>query len=135
MFWSLKIEIETINLIVSRNRPMMISRLEEYFREKLITVQSKRLIEELKTFIWKGHKAEASEGYNDDLVMAFCIGIWIRDTALRIQQENLARTKATLMNFRQVGAESVYIKSVGPPQNPFIMNLGGGKVEKLDWLL
>lgn len=37
------------------------------------------------TFIWNNGRAEAMRGYNDDLVMALAIGLWVRDTALRLR--------------------------------------------------
>jgi hypothetical protein len=38
----------------------------------------------MKTFIWKYGRAEAQQGYNDDLVMSFGMGLYVRDTALKI---------------------------------------------------
>ena len=32
-------------------------------------------------------------GYNDDLVMSFAIGLWVRDTALRLQTQGIELTK------------------------------------------
>ena len=68
----------------SKTRPLIVSKLDEYFREKAVTVRSNRLIDELFTFIFMNGRAEAMKGYNDDLVMAFSIGLWVRDTALRL---------------------------------------------------
>jgi hypothetical protein len=51
----------------SRTRPLIISKLEEYVREKSITIRSVRTIDELFTFIWNNGRAEAMRGYNDDL--------------------------------------------------------------------
>ncbi len=65
-----------------KNRPLMISKLEEYVRNKTIGIRSKRFYEELRTFIWNNGKPEAAKGSNDDLVMAAAIGVWIRDTYL-----------------------------------------------------
>ena len=56
-------------------------------------VRSSRLIDELFTFIWSGNRAEAMKGYNDDLTMSFAIGLWVRDTALRLRQEGIDLTK------------------------------------------
>lgn len=63
-----------------KTRPLMISKLEEYIRAKTVIFRSKRFLAELKTFIWNNGKAEAARGYNDDLIMAAAIGIWLRDT-------------------------------------------------------
>ena len=63
-----------------KTRPLVIAKLEEYFREKSVIVRSNRLIDELFVFIYNNNKAEAMQGYNDDLVMSFaiclCIGIY-----------------------------------------------------------
>ena len=39
---------------------------------------------------------EAMKGYNDDLTMSFSIGLWVRDTALRLRQEGIDLTKKAL---------------------------------------
>ena len=80
----------------SKTRPLIISKLDDYFREKSCMVRSSRLIEELFTFIWTGNRAEAMKGYNDDLTMSFAIGLWVRDTALRLRQEGIDLTKRAL---------------------------------------
>lgn len=36
----------------------------------------------MRVFIWKNGKAQAQAGYNDDLVMSFGIGLYVRDTLL-----------------------------------------------------
>jgi len=65
-----------------KTRPLIIAKLEEFIRNKLITMYSVRLMNELKTFIWYHGKPQAMKGYNDDLVMALAIACWIRDTAI-----------------------------------------------------
>ena len=42
----------------SKTRPLIISKLDDYFREKSCMVRSSRLIEELFTFIWTGNRAK-----------------------------------------------------------------------------
>jgi hypothetical protein len=61
----------------SKTRPLIISKLTDYFREKSVIVRSTRLIDELFTFIYMNGRAEAMKGYNDDLTMAFSIGLWV----------------------------------------------------------
>ena len=65
---------------------MIVSKLEEFIRNNLITINSHRTYQELKTFIWKNGRPEAQRGYNDDLVMSLAIACWVRDTVL---QENV----------------------------------------------
>ena len=78
----------------SRTRPLVIAKLEEFIRNKLITTYSSRLANELRTFIWTNGKPQALKGYNDDLVMALAIACWVRDTALQTNQRDLNYKKA-----------------------------------------
>ena len=80
----------------SKTRPLIVAKLEEFIRNKLITVYSSRLTNELKTFIWHNGKPQAMRSYNDDLVIALAIGCWIRDTALQVNQKELEYNKAFL---------------------------------------
>lgn len=120
----------------SKTRPLIISKLDEYMREKSVTIRSSRTIDELFTFIWKGNRAEAMSGYNDDLTMSLGIGLWVRDTALRLRQEGIDLTKQALggigaSNFDAVGfGGNRYNDS-----NPWEMDLGNGSREDLTWLI
>ena len=80
----------------SRTRPMIIGKFQEYISDKGVTIQSKRLIEEMKTFIWRNGRPEAQSGYNDDLVMAFSMAMYVRDTALKFRQRGIDLTKQTI---------------------------------------
>ena len=80
----------------TKTRPLVISNLELFFRQKQVIIKSLRLFEELNVFVWNGPKAEAMKGYNDDLVMSFGIGLWVRETALRLRNEQIAYSRAML---------------------------------------
>lgn len=90
----------------SKTRPLIIAHLEQYFRERTVKICSTRTLNELETFIWKNGKAQAMDGYNDDLIMALGIGLWVRDTALRLRQEGIDLAKATLMHINQSELDS-----------------------------
>lgn len=78
-------------------RGHVLGKLEEFIRNEQITIRSIRLLNELKTFIYKeSGKAEAAKGYNDDLVMALAIACWIKETALIQNVRDIAYTKALL---------------------------------------
>ena len=115
----------------SRTRPLLISKLDIYFREKDCLVRSKRLIEELKVFIWRGHKAEAQSGYNDDLVMSFAIGLWVRDTALKLRQHGLELNKRAL---GLIGKNGGVYSSTQQNTQEWNMNING-QDEDLTWLI
>jgi hypothetical protein len=79
-----------------KTRPLIIAKFEEFIRNKVLTIYSKRLANELDTFIWKNGRPEAQRGYNDDLVMAAAIGCWVRDTAIIENQKDVEYKKAFL---------------------------------------
>ena len=81
-------------------------------------------------YIYNNNKAEAMQGYNDDLVMSFALTLWVRDTALRLRNEGIDLQKRTLS-----GVSSQMI-----PQKPTNKNNSwewdvNGKKESLDWLI
>jgi hypothetical protein len=90
-----------------KTRPIIINNLEMYFRDKALTIYSKRTLAELSTFIWKNGKAQAMESYNDDLIMSLAIGLWVRDTALRLRQEGIDLTRATLGHINMTKSDAV----------------------------
>ena len=116
-----------------KTRPLIIAKLEEFFREDSVLVRSNRLIDELFTFIYHNNRAEAMPGYNDDLVMAFAIGLWVRDTALRLRTEGIELTKKTLNRMQDI--DGLYT----PEENrndSWTMEIGKNKdKESLTWLL
>ncbi len=79
-----------------KTRPLVIDNMERYIRGMAVEIRSKRTLAELETFIWKNGKPIAMEGYNDDLVMSLGIGLWVRDTALRLRQEGIELTKVAV---------------------------------------
>ena len=114
-----------------KTRPMIIAKLEEYFRGKDVIVHSNRLIDELFVFIWHNAKAEAMDGYNDDLVMSLAIGLWIRDTALRLKAEGNELQKKVLD--RMLQHEAVYTGD-SEKNDSWEMDVGDNK-EDLTWLI
>lgn len=110
----------------SKTRPMLISKLDEYVRKKEVIIKDNRLIEELFTFIWQGQRAEAMKGYNDDLVMSYAIGLWVRDTALRLRQESMELTRHSLTAMQRAGMPSTTTNEAG---NPYTMNVRGENID------
>ena len=121
----------------TRTRPIVVQKFVEYVTDRSVTIQSKRLVEEMKVFIWMNGKAEAQTGYNDDLIMAFGMAMYIRDTALKFRQRGLDITKASLSN---IGVSSVAYQggfnSVNQNnENPYKLDNGIGGKEDIGWLL
>jgi hypothetical protein len=116
----------------SKTRPLIISKLEEFFREESVVVRSNRLIDELLTFVYINNRAEAMRGYNDDLVMSFAIGLWVRDTALRLRTQGIELTKKTLS--RMMDNEGLYTQDDVQKNDSWDWDTGKEK-EDLTWLL
>ena len=118
----------------SKNRGKIIGKLQEYVSDRGVIIKSKRLIEEMRVFVWKNGRAEAQQGYNDDLVIPFCVGMYIRDTALILRQRGIELTKSALNNM-QVGKPTYsggyFAKGA---DNPYSMKVNG-RDESLRWML
>jgi hypothetical protein len=118
-----------------KTRPLMIEKFREYAHEKSCVIRSKRLIEEMKVFIWKNSKAQAQDGYNDDLVMSFAMGLYLRDTALRFRKHNMEQDRATLTGFSvDKGFMNSYAARGHNKPNEWQMPTEHGN-EDLTWLL
>jgi hypothetical protein len=115
-----------------RTRPLVVNKMREYIGDKSVTIQSKRLLEEMRVFIWKNGRPEAQPGYNDDLVMSFAIGMYLRDTSLKFQQQSLDMTRAALGSITKNTIAGAY--NSNGIANPYIMDTKYGQ-ESINWLL
>jgi hypothetical protein len=78
----------------TKTRPLIVAKMEEFIRNKLVIIHSSRLCQEMDTFIWNNGKPQAMRGYNDDLMMSLAIGCWVRDTALTANKRDQEYTEA-----------------------------------------
>ena len=117
-----------------RTRPLCINKMREFIGDKSVTIRSKRLLEEMKVFIWRNGRPEAQRGYNDDLVMSFGIGMFLRDTSLKFQQESVDRARAALGAVKSNSTTWSGGYSTNSVENPYKMDVGG-KNESIKWLL
>jgi hypothetical protein len=94
------------------------------------------MLEELRTFIWKNGKAQAMDGYNDDLVMSFGFAMFLRDTSLRFKQTGIDLARASL---NSISSGYMPVVSSNNPHNvhndPWTMDDGAGGKENLGWLI
>jgi len=120
--------------MTSKVRPMVIGKFQEYISDQSVIIQSSRLIEEMKVFIWKNGRAEAQQGYNDDLVMSFGIGMFMRDTSYKFRQQNLDLSKAALSSISTSRTSWVGGYAGNSTQNPYKQQING-KDEDISWLL
>ncbi|MEK9767360.1 MAG: terminase family protein [Betaproteobacteria bacterium] len=121
--------------ISQRTRPLIIAKLESYMREQSIILHSSRTLTELETFVWKNSKPEAIDGYNDDLILALCIGLWVRDTALRLHAEGQELHRSMLGNFSTVYQKYQPLMASEKKEDPYKVKIGNKVAEDMRWLL
>jgi len=117
-----------------RTRPLCINKFREFVGDRSVTIRSKRLLEEMKVFVWKNGRPEAQTGYNDDLVMSFGISMFLRDTSLKFQQQSLDSARAALGAVKTNKTSYSGVYSQNNTDNPYNMDVGG-KNESIKWLL
>ena len=103
----------------AQSRGQILTKFEEVLRNNSVTFYSSRLLDELKTFVWKGSKAQAQKGKNDDLVMAAAIGTWLFDSDPKVNKQNFDINKAMLAGF---GVNKREYKKRETPWNRFEWN-------------
>lgn len=115
--------------ISTKIRPVLISKLEQYCRERGPIIRSKRLTNEFFVFVWTNGKAQAQKGYNDDLVMCAAMFFYVRDTALRLRQLGIELIRTSLSAVHK----PIYkAKPVGADKWNMMVN---GQQESMEWLL
>jgi hypothetical protein len=119
-----------------RTRPLVLEKARSFMEEKSVVIRSQRLLDELRVFIWKNGKAQALQGYNDDLVMAYSIGLFLRDTAIRFRQTAMDLAYASLNNYTRTsqGFQVYTPNSQNNQNNPWSMQVGD-KQDDITWLL
>tara|TARA_B100001093_G_scaffold186981_1_gene179597 strand:+ start:2332 stop:3912 length:1581 start_codon:yes stop_codon:yes gene_type:complete len=120
----------------AKTRPLIIAKMMEYVRERSVTIKSKRLVNEMRVFIWKNGKAQAQSGYNDDVVMSFAIGLYVRDTALRLRQQGMDLVRAQLSSFTNLNQRNPAVVTTVDKQknNPYNIDTPHGQ-EDISWIL
>jgi hypothetical protein len=122
--------------MTQKTRPLVIEKARSFIEEKAVTIRSQRLLDEYRVFIWKNGKPQALQGYNDDLVMSFSTGMFLRDTAIRFRQTAMDLTYASLNSYsRTQGDFQVYTpQNNNNQQNPWSMQVGDHH-DDITWLL
>ena len=78
----------------TKTRPLIVAKLEEFIRNRIIKIPSSRAFDEFRTFIWNNGKPQAMRSYHDDLIMSLAIACWVRDTSLEVSKKEVEYQKA-----------------------------------------
>ena len=117
----------------TKTRPLVIAKMESYIRDRHFTFRSKRLLEELRVFIWQHGKAQAQNGYNDDLVMSLGIGLFTRDTGVKFHQQGMVATRLAIDGISRTNVSNVPTMPSGIA-NPYKIETPYG-TEDITWIL
>jgi hypothetical protein len=112
-------DINTAGFTTSgKSRNQILTKLEEVIRNKSLKIYSSRFSEEIKTFAWKGAKAQAAKGYNDDLVMSLAIGVWVYDASDTYGHDSNILNEAMLKAMSRKSTEYEDIDQTNPVMSP-----------------
>lgn len=121
----------------TKTRPEVLLAFKQYVRDHSISLNSRRLTSEMSTFVWKNGKPIAQTGYHDDCVMAYAIGLYLRDSAVEYRARGIDLQRALINNIsRGSGYNTTNSTGHNPNQfqNPYQMNVNGQQ-EDLTWLI
>lgn len=84
---------------VGNVRVPMVANFERAVRENEIIIRSARLTNEMKTFVYQNGKPNHMSGYNDDLIMAMAMGLWVLEHSFKKLEKVGKQTKAMLSSW------------------------------------
>lgn len=104
----------------------MIANLEKSLRENTIKVKSRRLVSEMKTFIYKNGRPDHMDGYHDDLLMGLGMALWVLEYSFKNLEKANAQNKAILNSWSTGGSTAKEIKNASY-DGGFVANNDRGK--------
>lgn len=124
-------------------RPLIVSQLEQDIRNNKIRINSSRLLDEIRTFIWKNGKPEAMHGCNDDLCISAAIGLFIIEVVLKsivASKQLLEISLREISSALGMGEDIVELnknfnKNMKQYEDVWTMKNMWGESEDLKWLL
>lgn len=134
--------------VTNANRIAMLSKMEQYIRNKDIVIRSSRTVDEFRTFIWNAGRPQAARSAHDDLIMALAGAIWVREESFMAVYRNTDQTKALInamttsqtsvsqmrdFNFSENNFNGIRVKEYAENQNKIILN--NGEQIDLNWLI
>lgn len=86
-------------LQVNTIRLALIANFEEKIRTNQVKIRSVRMIQEMKTFIYKNGRPDHMEGYHDDLIFAMAMALWVLEHSFKKLERLERQTKAMLSSW------------------------------------
>ncbi len=119
----------------TKTRPQVFLVFKGYFQDRSINLKSTRLISEISKFIWKNGKEQAQSGCNDDALICYAIGMYLRNTAMSSVNKGIEMSRALLSSVKSSKSAPIQTKYLpNKYQNPYEMNIGG-YTEDISWVI
>ena len=90
-----------------KSRVQILTKLEELIRNKQLKSYSRRLHDQLQSFVWNGNKPMAGKDSHDDLIMSLAIGCWLVEGGEGISEQ------AKQMAYSMLEATRIHKKDMG----------------------
>lgn len=87
---------------ISAIRTQLISNMEEKIRLGVVKIRSKRIISQLRTFVYRNGRADHLKGYNDDCLIALGMGLFIAEYHFK-ELSRLEKIDHAILNAWTVG--------------------------------
>lgn len=91
-------------------RPNLLNKFIKDFENKVLKINSKRLLNELKDFVWKKGRYDHADGAHDDCILASAIAYYVFSTWGVILREGMEMTKQQILGFGKNTAKDNYNK-------------------------
>jgi hypothetical protein len=104
----------------------MIANLEKTLRENTVKIRSRRLVSEMKTFIYKNGRPDHMDGYHDDLLMSLGMALWVLEYSFKNLEKANAQNKAILNSWSTGGTNLKEINNASY-DGGFVSNNDKGK--------
>lgn len=119
-----------------KSRPLIIQNMDTLVNNEDVIINSNRLLQEFETFIVKNGKAIAMDTYHDDLIMAYSIGLWVRNVSMRVWR-NMRQAEEDNRSWLLKGFQTDKRMWTNRDQkeNPYKQKVSTatGKTETIDW--
>ncbi len=104
----------------------MIANLEKSLRENTVKIRSRRLVSEMKTFIYRNGRPDHMDGYHDDLLMSLGMALWVLEYSFKNLEKANAQNKAILNSWSTGGSNLKEINNASY-DGGFVSNNDKGK--------
>lgn len=104
----------------------MIANLEKTLRENTVKIRSRRLVSEMKTFVYRNGRPDHMDGYHDDLLMSLGMALWVLEYSFKNLEKANAQNKA-ILNSWSTGGSSLKEINNASYDGGFVSNNDKGK--------